>query len=72
MKPAHAATSGALTGVLLGAAICLIQSIPVADSLFRIFILTFTGAWMGILLAWLNKLLPDKSGPGNEHPNSGV
>ncbi|GAV19423.1 hypothetical protein MMIC_P0357 [Mariprofundus micogutta] len=64
MTPAHAATAGALTGLLLGSAICLIQNIPVVESLFRISILAFAGAWMGILLAWLNQILPDKK---NQH-----
>jgi len=61
MTTGHAAVSGALTGLLSGAAICLIQNIPVADSLFRICILSFAGAWMGVLLAWLNQILPNKS-----------
>jgi len=65
MKPTHAATSGALAGLLLGCAICLIQNISVEDSIFRIAILTFSGAWMGILLAWLNQILPNKA----NHPS---
>jgi len=68
MTASHAATSGALTGLLFGAAICLIQNIPVADSLFRVFILSFAGAWMGILLVWLNQMLPNKS----DHPDTGA
>jgi len=72
MKPAHAAISGALTGLLLGIAICLIQAIPVADALLRIAILSFAGAWMGLLLAWLNLLLPNKSEQHNEQQDSGT
>ena len=71
MKPLHAATSGTLIGFLFGAAICLFQNIPVTDSLFRIFILTLAGCWMGLLLAWLNQLLPSKSN-SSEHRDSGV
>jgi len=66
MKVGQAAISGALTGLLFGAAICLIQNIPVSDSLFRIAILSFAGAWMGILLALLNQMLPNKE----DHPQS--
>jgi len=45
-------------GFLLGCAICLIQDIAVLDSLFRVFVLTIAGAWMGVLLGWLDQLLP--------------
>jgi len=71
MKPAQAATSGALTGLLLGIAICLIQAIPVVDALLRIAILAFAGAWMGLLLAWLNQLLPKHSDHNSEQQDSG-
>lgn len=70
MKPLHASLCGALTGLLFTCAICLIQNIPLAESLFRIFIVTAAGAWMGILLAWLNQLLPDKSRLDKEHLDS--
>ncbi len=66
MKPTHACVSGALTGLLFGSAICLIQNIAINEALFRIFILTSAGAWMGIMLAWLNQLLPSKS---QQHSN---
>ncbi|MDX8405927.1 MAG: hypothetical protein R8K50_07240 [Mariprofundus sp.] len=68
MKPVHAGLTGCLTGALFALAICLIQNIPLLDALFRIVILTLAGAWMGVLLAWLNLLLPghDK----HEHQNS--
>jgi len=76
MNPGHAATSGALTGLLFGCAICLIQNIPVVDSLFRIFVLTFAGAWMGILLSWLNQIIPakmDQDSPRQKnHSDSGL
>ncbi len=71
MKPTHAATSGALAGLLLGSAICLIQNISVEDSLFRVSILAFSGAWMGILLAWLNQILPSQSNHQNDPKNNG-
>ncbi len=61
MKPAHAALSGAMTGLLFGLFVCLLRDIPAADSLFRIGVLTAAGAWMGVLLAWLNELLPERA-----------
>jgi len=60
MNPTQAALSGAMTGLLFGLFICLVRDIPVADSLFRIGVLTAAGAWMGVLLAWLNALLPEQ------------
>jgi len=70
MKPIHAGTSGALIGLLFGSAICLIQNISISDALFRVFILTCAGAWMGIMLAWLNQLLPSKSDHHSEHTDA--
>ncbi len=64
MKPLQACVSGALIGLLLGGAICLIQNIAISEALFRVFILSSAGAWMGAMLAWLNQLLPSKS----DHP----
>ncbi|OIO67515.1 MAG: hypothetical protein AUJ57_11075 [Zetaproteobacteria bacterium CG1_02_53_45] len=77
MNPGHAATSGALTGLLFGCAICLIQNIPVVDSLFRVFVLTFACAWMGVLLAWLNQIIPgkmdqDSAKQKSQHSDSGL
>jgi len=67
MKPLQAALSGMLSGFLFGCAICLVQNIPIPDALFRIFILTSAGAWMGVLLGWLNQILPSKLEHGTEH-----
>jgi len=61
MKPGHACVSGALIGLLFGVAICLIQNISIHEALFRVFILTAAGGWMGAMLAWLNQLLPSTS-----------
>ncbi|MDQ6996179.1 MAG: hypothetical protein Q9M82_01810 [Mariprofundus sp.] len=72
MKPGYAALAGMLTGFLFGCAICLIQNIPLSNALFRIFILTAAGAWMGILLAWLNQLLPSKVNRPAEHTDGGA
>jgi len=66
MNSVHAGVSGALTGLLFGCAICLVQAIPVSDALLRIFVLTAAGGWMGVLLAWLNQLLPSHSSEQHE------
>jgi len=58
MKVSQASISGAATGFLFGCAICLVQEISIIDSIFRIFVLTVAGAWMGVLLVWLDQLLP--------------
>jgi len=70
MKPTHAGASGALIGLLFGCAVCLIQNISLNDALFRIFILSSAGAWMGVMLAWLNQLLPSKSDHPSEHTDA--
>ncbi len=67
MKPLQAGLSGMLTGFLFGCAICLVQSIALPDALFRIFVLTSAGAWMGVLLAWLNQILPSNVEHQREH-----
>jgi len=61
MKVSQASISGAATGFLLGCSICLVQNIAVVDSTFRIFVLTMVGAWIGVLLVWLDQLLPSAS-----------
>ncbi len=66
MNPTQAATSGAMTGILFGLAICMIRDIPLADSLFRTAVLGAAGAWMGVLLCWLNQLLPEHADDAGE------
>jgi len=72
MKPLQAGLSGMLTGFLFGCAICLVQNISIPDALLRIFILTSAGAWMGVLLAWLNQILPSKITHPSEHTDNGT
>jgi len=58
--PIHfAALYGACLGLLAGAAITLLFNLDMSDSIYRTGILSISGAWMGMLLAWLNTLLPD-------------
>jgi len=68
MRTSYAAASGAFAGVLIGISICLIQEISLADSVFRCFVLGASGAWMGMLLAWLDQMLtPQNRGDTKVH-----
>lgn len=60
MQTRHAAIAGASIGLLAGCAICLIIGASFSDTLFRVSILVIGGAWMGVILAWLNQLLTPK------------
>jgi len=60
MRTSHAAASGAFAGILIAIAICLMQEISLADSMFRALVLGASGAWMGMLLAWLDQMLTPK------------
>jgi len=72
MNIGQAALLGALAGFLIGSSVCLIQGIPIAHALTRIAILTAAAGWMGVLLAWLNQLLPspqtDEEQEENQRP----
>jgi len=60
IRTSYAAASGAFAGVLIGISICLIQEITLYDAVFRCFILSASGAWMGMLFAWLDQMLTPK------------
>lgn len=69
--PMHLASLyGACLGLLAGIVIALLFDLDMADSIYRTSILSVCGAWMGLLLAWLNTLLSparNKSAqPGDE------
>lgn len=61
IRTSYAAASGAFAGILIGISICLIQEISLPDAMFRCFILGACGAWMGMLLAWLDQMLTPAS-----------
>ncbi len=61
MRTSYAAASGAFAGVLIGISICLIQEISLPDTVFRCFVLGASGAWMGMLFAWLDQMLTPKA-----------
>lgn len=54
----QASLYGATLGFLSGLVIALIFNLGFADAIFRSLILTIGGGWIGMLLAWLNALLP--------------
>lgn len=69
--PMHLASLyGACLGLLAGIVIALLFDLDMADSIYRTSILSVCGAWMGLLLAWLNTLLPSAQSksaqPGDE------
>jgi hypothetical protein len=57
MQVKHAAIAGSSIGILSGIAICTIIDASLSDALFRISILAIGGAWMGMMLVWLDELL---------------
>ena len=57
MRVKHAAIAGSSIGILSGIAICTLIDASLSDALFRISILAIGGAWMGMMLAWLDDLL---------------
>ncbi|MBL4759990.1 MAG: hypothetical protein JKY80_03940 [Mariprofundaceae bacterium] len=61
IRTSCAAASGAFAGVLIGMSICLIQEISLQDSVFRCFVLGASGAWMGMLFAWLDQMLTPRN-----------
>ena len=57
MQVKHAAIAGTSVGILSGIAICTIIDASLSDAIFRISILAIGGAWMGMMLVWLDDLL---------------
>ncbi len=66
MRTSYAAAIGAFAGALIGISICLIQEISWLDSIFRSFVLGASGAWMGMLLAWLDQMLTPSKKDGSD------
>ena len=57
VKVSHAAACGALGGVLLGWAMCIIRGVAWDDALMRVLVLAVSTGWMAMLLAYLNVML---------------
>lgn len=58
MRMHLASLYGACLGLLAGIVITLLFRLDMADSIYRTGLLSICGAWMGLLLSWLNTLLP--------------
>jgi len=67
----HAAVAGVSIGFLTGFTICMVIGVSLADGLFRVSILAVSGAWMGVLLVWLNDLLTPGKQNKTLHGHSG-
>ncbi len=67
MQVKYAAVAGLSIGLLAGVAICTVIGTSLSDMLFRTLILAISGAWMGVLLVWLNDLLTPADQGGMPH-----
>jgi len=71
MQIKHAAIAGSSIGILSGIAICTIIDASLSDTIFRVSILAIGGAWMGMMLVWLDDLLtPDDQSRGSHGSRS--
>jgi len=66
MQSRHAAACGISIGLLTGIAIAIFLNLGLVDAAYRITVLAVGGAWMGILLACLNDLLPSPQNQNSE------
>ena len=67
MQVKHAAITGSSIGVLSGFAICTMIDASLSDTLFRVSILAIGGAWMGMMMAWLDDLLTPNDDGSHRH-----
>lgn len=66
MNTSHVAAFGGACGVLIGFAICMVVGIGFYDTVIRVAVLGGAGAWIGMMLSWLNQLLPTMPQPEQE------
>jgi len=71
MQVKHAAIAGSSIGLLAGIAICTVIGASFTDSLFRVAVLAVAGAWMGVLLVWLNDILMPRDSEHLSHGQRG-
>ena len=62
----HSTIAGAVTGACLAFALCIIKDLSMAGTLYRMFIVSIGGAWIGFLLSWLNMMLPQADTHNNQ------
>jgi len=58
MNASHVAAFGGACGALIGFSICMVIGISFYETMIRVAVLGVAGAWIGMMLAWLNQLLP--------------
>jgi len=65
MNASHVAAFGGACGSLIAFSICMVIGIDFYQTMIRVAVLGAAGAWIGMMLSWLNQLLPTmpKSNP---------
>ncbi len=58
MNTSHAAAFGGACGALIAFSICMVVGVDFYETLVRVAVLGGAGAWIGMMLKWLNDLLP--------------
>ncbi|MDQ6951119.1 MAG: hypothetical protein Q9M26_05585 [Mariprofundales bacterium] len=58
MNATQTAALGGACGALTGFAIAMVIGVGFLDTLIRVGVLGVAGAWIGMMLCWLNQLLP--------------
>jgi len=58
MNASHVAAFGGACGSLIAFSICMVIGIDFYQTMIRVAVLGAAGAWIGMMLAWLNQLLP--------------
>ncbi|RMH51153.1 MAG: hypothetical protein D6682_05215 [Zetaproteobacteria bacterium] len=58
LSTSHVAAFGGACGALIGFAICMVVGIGFYETVVRMAVLGIAGAWIGMMLKWLNDLLP--------------
>jgi len=58
MNTSHVAAFGGACGALIGFSICMVVGIDFYETMIRVGVLGIAGAWIGMMLSWLNDLLP--------------
>lgn len=65
MKMKYATAASGIMGAAIAFALGMFNDFSMADILFRMLILGVAGAWIGLLLSWLNLILPHQQRKGH-------
>ena len=66
MNTSQVAAFGGACGALIGFSICMVVGIDFYETIIRVAVLGGAGAWIGMMLSWLNQLLPTMPQPEQE------